>query len=189
MAGVGPDAAEYKKDDPRAGIFGYDRQTRKEDVKDGLSNTIFAIQTDPALAGPWIAGGGSTVRGTSEKGDRDVGFRGGFLSPNYGGKEGVWVLMADGSTRFLTKGVSPDIFKRLCTMAGGDDVGDVEGIAPKVNLPVIGQAPKANVKKDPAADKKDATAEKPGEGDKKPADPAKDDKSKPKKPVVKEDDP
>jgi hypothetical protein len=137
MAGVGPDAPYYDRSDPRAGIFGYDRQAGKSDVTDGLSYTIMMIQNDPAIAGPWIAGGGSTVRGTSLTGDRDVGHRGGFISPDYKGKPGVWVIMADGSTRFLSKSVDPQAFKAMCTMAGGDSdaIGDLSAIAPEVRLP------------------------------------------------------
>jgi flagellar basal body-associated protein FliL len=135
MAGVGPDAAYYGKNDPRAGIFGYDRQTSLDDVKDGLSNTIYMIEADKALLGPWLEGGGSTVRGTSAAGN-DIGRRGGFSSPNYGGKPGVWVIMADGSTRFLTKDISPEVFKALCTMAGGDSTGAIDLIAKKVTLEV-----------------------------------------------------
>jgi hypothetical protein len=132
MAGIGPDAPYYPKDDPRAGMLGYDRRTSREDVKDGLSNTILMIQTDPALAGPWTAGGGATVRGTSESG-QDVGRRGGFLSPG-SGKRGTLVIMGDGSVRFLAEGISPDVFKALCTMAGGEAVGDLEAIAPRADL-------------------------------------------------------
>ncbi len=58
MAGVGLDAPYYDANDPRAGVFGYNRLARKDEIKDGLSNTIAIIQTDPALVGPWIAGGG-----------------------------------------------------------------------------------------------------------------------------------
>lgn len=135
MAGVGPEAAYLPKSDPRAGIFGYDRQTSPDDVKDGLSNTIYMIEADKALLGPWLQGGGSTVRGTSIAGN-DVGRRGGFSSPNYSGKAGVWVLMADGSTRFLTKDISPEVFKALCTMAGSDSAGAIDLIATKANLEV-----------------------------------------------------
>ncbi|MBL8824259.1 MAG: DUF1559 domain-containing protein [Planctomycetia bacterium] len=135
MAGVGPDAAYLPKSDPRAGIFGYDRQTSPDDVKDGLSNTIFMIEADKALLGPWLAGGGSTVRGTSLAGN-DVGKRGGFSSPSYSGKQGVWVMMADGSTRFLSKDVSPEVFKALSTMNGGDSAGAIDLIASKVTFEV-----------------------------------------------------
>jgi hypothetical protein len=135
MAGIGPDAPYYPKNDPRAGIFGYDRQTTLAEITDGISNTIYMIQTDPGVAGPWIAGGGSTVRGTSERGD-DIGKRGGFNSPNYQGKAGVWIVMADGSTRFVTKDIDPAVFKALCTKAGGEQVSefDLNKFAPKAKF-------------------------------------------------------
>ena len=44
VAGLGFDAADYSPNDPNAakklGIFGYDRVTKIEEVKDGLENTI-----------------------------------------------------------------------------------------------------------------------------------------------------
>src|SRR4029077_9363978 len=47
IAGVGLDAAEYSADDAaqakKMGIFGYYRQTKLDDVKDGLANTILMI--------------------------------------------------------------------------------------------------------------------------------------------------
>lgn len=134
MGGVGPDAPYLPVGHPLAGVFGYDRQTRLEDIRDGASNTIMLIQVDAATSGPWIAGGGATIRGTSPNGERDVGFPGGFRSPKYGGKEGVWVIMADGSVRFLNRNVSPSVFKALCTMSGGDDPGDIDLAAPRQKL-------------------------------------------------------
>jgi hypothetical protein len=131
MAGVGPDAPYYANNDPRAGIFGFDRESTVADIKDGLSYTIFAIQSDSSMLGPWIAGGGATVRGTSENGDRDVGFTGGFSSPDHNGKKGAWVIMADGSARFLPRDVAPSVFKALCTKAGDDSGSDLDLLAPK----------------------------------------------------------
>ncbi|MHC4405052.1 MAG: DUF1559 family PulG-like putative transporter, partial [Planctomycetota bacterium] len=40
VAGFGPDAATLKPGHPRAGVFGYDRTMRLEDIADGASNTI-----------------------------------------------------------------------------------------------------------------------------------------------------
>ena len=182
MAGVGPDAPYYPKSDPRAGIFGYDRQMSLSDITDGASNTIYAIQTDPGVAGPWLAGGGSTIRGTS--GGNDVGQRGGFISPNYKGKAGAYALMADGSIRFITKDVDQKVFEALCTAHGGDSVGDIDGAAPKVNVPPSlprlssspppaasgdagGPKPGGKVKKD--EDESGGAPAKPPAGDKKPA--------------------
>jgi uncharacterized protein DUF1559 len=135
MAGVGPDAAFYAKGDPRSGMFSYDRPTTFAEVTDGLSNTIYMIQSDPAVAGPWIAGGGSTVRGTSEEGN-DVGRKGGFLSPSHNGKPGAWAVMGDGSIRFISKDIDPTVFKALCTKAGAEQVSevDVNKFAPKATF-------------------------------------------------------
>src|SRR5690606_25308285 len=48
VAGIGLDAALYRADDPRTarklGIFGYDRVTKPEDIKDGLDKTILLLQ-------------------------------------------------------------------------------------------------------------------------------------------------
>ncbi|MGH7226305.1 MAG: DUF1559 domain-containing protein, partial [Gemmataceae bacterium] len=70
VAGVGLDAAEYRDGDPATtklrGVFGYDRETKKDAIKDGVENTIAVIQVPPEPKSPWIAGGGSTVRGVSD---------------------------------------------------------------------------------------------------------------------------
>jgi flagellar basal body-associated protein FliL len=136
MAGVGPDAAYLPRGHRDAGVFGYDRQTTLEDVRlnDGESYTIMLIQTDKSMVGPWIAGGGYTVRGTSVSGN-DVGQPGGFSAPAHKGMQGTWVVMCDGSTRFLKKGVSPTVFKALCTVWGRDDHGEVDLLAPNESLP------------------------------------------------------
>jgi len=134
MAGVGPDAPFYRKDDPRAGIFGdpaYRPPTRLDEIRDGTSNTILMIQVDSRLAGPWIQGGGSTMRGTSLAGN-DVGRPYGFLAPTHGGKPGTFVVMADGSVRYITRNISPEVFKALCTMAGGETLPSLDTVAPRV---------------------------------------------------------
>jgi hypothetical protein len=119
IAGVGLDAAEYSADDPvqakKMGIFGYHRQTKLDDVKDGLSNTILMIQVPPTYKRPWIAGGGATVMGVPEKNSIAP-----FVSTKRGDKAGTYVLMADGSVRFITADISDDVFKALCTINGGD---------------------------------------------------------------------
>ena len=145
MAGVGPDALFYRKDDPRAGIFGdpaYRPPTRLDEIRDGTSNTILMIQVDSRLTGPWIQGGGSTMRGTSLAGD-DVGRPYGFLAPSYGGKPGTFVVMADGSVRYITRNISHDVFKALCTMAGGESLPSLDTVAPRVeaNQELVSPAP------------------------------------------------
>src|SRR5262249_53255791 len=40
IAGLGEDAALLETNDPKAGIFGYDRTTRQADIRDGFSTTM-----------------------------------------------------------------------------------------------------------------------------------------------------
>lgn len=121
LAGVGLDAAEYPADDPqyanRLGIFGYNRETKLDDVKDGLSNTILMIQVPPTYKRPWIAGGGATVQGVPETKSIEP-----FVSTQRDGKQGTVALMADGSVRFIPADIPDDAFKGLTTINGGEKV-------------------------------------------------------------------
>jgi hypothetical protein len=132
MAGVGLDAAAYAADDPataaKRGIFGYDRVTRPEDVKDGLAKTILLIQVPADHKSPWMAGGGSTVRGVSEEDD----CVGPFVCAEYRGKKGTFAVMADGKVRFIPAAIDPKVFRALCTIAGGEPITNLDGIAPEV---------------------------------------------------------
>jgi len=122
IAGVGINAATYDEDDPAAqgkmGVFGYNRAASLAQIakaRNGLSNTAVMIQVpqnNPAGMTPWLAGGGSTLRGIPETKSIEpyVG--------NYGGKQGAYVVMADGSVRFVSKDISDDVFKAMCTVNG-----------------------------------------------------------------------
>jgi flagellar basal body-associated protein FliL len=132
LSGIGLDSAEWP-DDPahrkKLGMFGYDRQTSFDNVPDGLSNTIFLIESPPTFPRPWIAGGGATVQGVPEKNS---------ISPfvyNHGGKQGTYILMCDGSVRWAGADMSDNAFKALVTPAGGDDVGVIDAIAPLIQAP------------------------------------------------------
>ena len=59
---MGRDAAELPRGDPLAGIFGYDRIVRREDLTAGATQTLLATET-ARDNGPWTAGGSPTVRG------------------------------------------------------------------------------------------------------------------------------
>ena len=118
VAGVGADAAARPADAPGNGIFGYDRTVKKEDVKDGLENTLLLIETGREV-GPWIRGGPSTVRGV----DVDDAPLAGTDRP-FGGThpKGFNVLLADASVRFTSNDISPAILAALATIAGGEDI-------------------------------------------------------------------
>ena len=97
--------------------------------------------------------------------------KGAFLSPDYNGKKGTWIMMADGSVRFLTKDVNPAVFKALCTITGDDDgdVSDLDAIAPRATLPTWGGkpvAPKTQPKNDAKEGEKKTTGTKTEEEEK-----------------------
>jgi DNA-directed RNA polymerase subunit M/transcription elongation factor TFIIS len=153
IAGVGLDAAEYRADDAATaklrGIFGYDRETKKDDIKDGPENTIAVIQVPASPKAPWVAGGGSTVRGVSQ----DLDCVQPFVCTEYQGKRGTFAIMADGKVRFIPATIDPKTFQAMCTIAGGEPIKNLDDIAPEVPLPDDAATPelKAEQPKPPPA--------------------------------------
>lgn len=113
ISGVGENAEKYPIHDSRAGIFGLNRRTRLDDVSDGLSNTMMAagIQKD---VGAWAAAGPATMRSLTRQ--PYVNGPDGFGT---GQHDGMMVLMADGSVRFVSKKTEPIIVRRMAAMADG----------------------------------------------------------------------
>jgi hypothetical protein len=100
IGGVGPDAAALLScKDPRAGLFGYDRKTRSEDLNDSLANTLMLMETATAN-GPWTAGGPATVRSLEPGRARYLGENGPFSSRHW--QRGTNSVFADGSVRALS---------------------------------------------------------------------------------------
>lgn len=113
VAGVGEDAPLLSNGHPRAGVFGWDRRTRIEDIRDGTSNTI-AIAGVQRDLGAWAAGGRATVRAlTSEP---YVNGPDGFGT---GQPDSMSVLMADGSVRIVSNKTAPTVLRRMVAMADG----------------------------------------------------------------------
>lgn len=129
LAGIGPEAGYLPKDSPFAGVFGYERKIKMEDIKDGTSNTILAIDTTIEL-GPWAEGGRSTVRDVNLEQQPYIGAGrqfGGMHPPGektwFGTKSTVAIIaFADGSTRTLNDTIDPRVFEALVTIAGGEEV-------------------------------------------------------------------
>jgi hypothetical protein len=114
LEGRGQVAAELPRSDPRAGVFGYDAVARPEDITDGAAHTIMLLGAGELL-GPWIAGGGATVRGAhAPYFDPLTGFGTKSTTP------GTMALFADGSTRFVPADVDPDVFQAWCTIHGNE---------------------------------------------------------------------
>jgi prepilin-type processing-associated H-X9-DG protein len=115
ITGLGTDSATLSKGDPRNGVFGYNRQTRTAEIKDGLSTTLAVVET--TVTGPWTAGGTHTLRGLDPDRKPYVG-PGRQFGGNHSG--GIMVLFADGSVRMLRDTIDPKTFEALSTIAGGE---------------------------------------------------------------------
>jgi hypothetical protein len=148
VAGLGLDAAEYKAGDQatekKLGVFGYDRVTKKDDVKDGLGKTIALLMVPGDHKSPWMAGGGATVRAITE--DAEDGHPiAPFICTFYPGKsddKSKWVgkrgtvaVMCDGKVRFLPEDLPADTFRAMCTIAGGEPVDRLDSICPVIDEP------------------------------------------------------
>ena len=120
-------AAALPRTDPRAGVFGYDQVARREDITDGLGQTILLAGSGEVVA-PWIQGGGATVRGAREPYFDPLT---GFGSRGLAGR-GTVVLMADGSTRHLSAEIDPSVFRALVTIHGAEPV-DASPLGPAID--------------------------------------------------------
>ncbi|APZ94992.1 DUF1559 domain-containing protein [Fuerstiella marisgermanici] len=117
IAGVGPKAAELPNDDPKAGIFGYNRATRIRDIRDGTSNTMAVADASQPNAS-YMQGGKATIRGFSQK--PYINGPDGIGGPHQGG---IQVLLADGSVRFISENIDPSVLEALATKSGGEVIG------------------------------------------------------------------
>jgi prepilin-type processing-associated H-X9-DG protein len=102
-------------------FFEADKQTRTQDVTDGLSNTILVVE--------------SIGSGTSWTAPVDLDFRDMPLTVNAerGGSVrsahasgGANVLMADGATYVIPDHLSPDVLQALITVNGGEAIWPAE---------------------------------------------------------------
>jgi hypothetical protein len=118
MAGVGVKAPTLPVNDPKAGVFGYDRKTRFRDIKDGTSNTIGVTEASKDF-GNWAQGGKSTIRSLTKK--PYVNGPDGIGSPFRGGMN---VLLMDGSVRFISENIDAGILEALMTIAGRENIRD-----------------------------------------------------------------
>ena len=150
VSGLGLDAAEYNAKDPsvakKLGVFGYDRVTKLDDVKDGLESTIALLMVPGNSTTPWLAGGGSTVRGISDD-PKDSDVIGPFVCAKHDGKDGTYAIMADCKVRFIPKDIDPKVFRAMCAINSGKRIDNLDQIAPEISAPVEA----APVKKDQPA--------------------------------------
>jgi len=113
VAGVDADAADLPVGHPRAGIFGNNRSTRMEDIRDGASNTLMVVGVTGDL-GSWAAAGKPTVRAFTREpyvnGPDGIGT---------GSPDRMMVLKADGSVQEFSAKTDPRILRRMAAMADG----------------------------------------------------------------------
>ena len=68
-----------------------------------------------------FTGGGATIRGAREPYfDKFTGF--GSKPPKGESTEGSVAMMVDGSVRFLSKDIDPQVLRAMCTIHGADSV-------------------------------------------------------------------
>lgn len=133
VSGVGFASGEYSADNKKSGIFGYDRITKIEDIKDGPANTIALLLIKQNKNHPWIAGGGASIAGISEGSDALAPFL--ILEKINRNKEKEYTgiaIMADGKVREISSKISPEIFRAMCTTDGGEKIDNLDAIAPIV---------------------------------------------------------
>jgi prepilin-type processing-associated H-X9-DG protein len=116
IAGVGANAPLFPKSDRRAGVFGYDREAKLTDIKDGAANTMMIAETGK-VSGSWLQGGPATIRGLDPAQQPYIG-PGRQFGGMHGG--GGYIAFADGSVRRVSESVDPVVFEALSTMAGGE---------------------------------------------------------------------
>jgi hypothetical protein len=113
VAGVGADAADLPIGHPRAGIFGNNRPTRMQDIRDGASNTLMVVGVTGDL-GSWAAAGKPTTRALTREpyvnGPDGIGT---------GSPDRMLVLKADGSVQEFSAKTDPRILRRMAAMADG----------------------------------------------------------------------
>jgi prepilin-type processing-associated H-X9-DG protein len=115
IAGLGADAASLPLTDPRAGLFGYERQPTIADItgEGRLSTLLIAVETG-RVSGAWTAAGPPTVRGVEDDPP--------YFGPGgqFGGAHGkvVNVVFGDGSVRGLQESITPGVFEALATLRG-----------------------------------------------------------------------
>jgi len=118
VAGIGLDAAEdLTINNRRSGVFAYDRVTQLAEITDGPQNTIAVLQVPPDYKTPWLAGGGSTVRGVPEKDSIRP-----FLCETRDAKRGTYAIMANGDVRFIFEDIPDSLFQAMVTIAGNEPI-------------------------------------------------------------------
>jgi prepilin-type processing-associated H-X9-DG protein len=117
-AGVGLDAADLPVGYPRTGFFGYDRPLRWADIP-GRSSTLLMVLETGRPEGAWTAEGTSTVRGLEPELPPYLGTGAQFGGLHPGGAN---LLFADGSARWASRSIRPDLLESFALLRDGEDL-------------------------------------------------------------------
>lgn len=112
IAGVGENAAMLVVDHKDAGLWGYDRVTRFNQITGGTANTIACVETNQNL-GFWYSGGNATIRSALPSQEPYIG-----KSRQFGGyHEGRSnFLFADGVVRIISDSIDSKILEAMSTL-------------------------------------------------------------------------
>ncbi len=108
IAGLGKDAPQLPRTDPRAGFFGYDRVITRKDLARGEAETMIVTERARDL-GAWSRGGPGTVTGVDPAVQPYVPDQFGGLHPHEAN-----VLFADGHVNFITDKANPVVWEEQC---------------------------------------------------------------------------
>ncbi len=120
LAGVGEDGPRLAANHKRAGVFADNRRTRIRDIRDGTSNTAMIAEVKEKL-GSWAAGGNATYRPITQK--PYINGPDGIGGPYRGGAN---FAFADGSVRFISENIDPEVFEALNTINGGEVINNLD---------------------------------------------------------------
>jgi Protein of unknown function (DUF1559) len=125
LAGLGEDAATLPTNDPRSGLFGYERKVRLEEIKDGTSNTISILES--CTGGPWAQGGPGSVRGLVVNQRPYIGEKQPFGSwhsehsdYSFTTKKISQAVLGDGSIRTFSPSTASEVLEAFATINGKD---------------------------------------------------------------------
>ena len=109
IGGVGSDATLLPAGHSRAGIFGHARRVDLDDIPDGKANTMMMSGVVKQL-GSWAASGPATIRSLTKE-----PYINGPDGLGTGQKDGMYVLFADGSVRFVSSDIASTVIRRMAS--------------------------------------------------------------------------
>jgi hypothetical protein len=145
IAGLGLDAAEFSKENKavadKIGIFHYDWQTELKDIKKPEA-TIAMLQVPfDDFKTPWLAGGGSSVRGVAEETGIEAFVCESYTYKDGSVKAGTFAIMANGDVRFIPRDIPKDMFLKMCSLNLADKIDNLDDYAPLVPPPKVAPKP------------------------------------------------